>query len=194
MDMSIVLLAFGGYLGGMLVLSRTLRWAAALRDALRAPADGAPRQSWFVLAVLHSAPWLLALAIAAVWYVASLGQRELLWALVGGLAFAALFFVCFVVRFTKRRKPTEAVPLTPERLNERRREFYFITIAWWTIVQTAVMAWAYWATLDRDITMVVITAFSAPLGGWLFAWFMWQWAGTALEVAEKRRRQRAARS
>lgn len=196
MNFPVLALAFCGFLGGLLVISRTLRWGVGLREALRPPVppDGdKARRPWPVLAFLHSGPWVLALAIAAAWYVASLGRPELLWALVGGFVFAALFIVCFTIRFTRRRVPAQGVPLTPERLAQKRREFYLLTIAFWSIAQTAGMAAMYWATLDRDAAIVIITALSSPLGGWMFSWVMWQWIGASLEVAEKKRRLRAER-
>ncbi len=191
MEMSIVLLAFCGYLGGLLVLSRTLRWAVALREVLRSPADGGMAgRPWPVVAFLHSGPWVLALAIGATWYVGSMARPHLLWALVGGFVVSALF----ILSFTIRRKRAEPAPLTPERLAQKRREFYLLTIGLWTVAQTAGMAWIYWPTLDRDLAIVIITALCSPLSGWLFAWVMWQMYSTSLEVAAKRRRQRAERA
>ena len=202
MNFPVLALAFCSFLGGLLVISRTLRWVAGLREVLRAPVPanaanaanaGKARRPWLVLAFLHSGPWVLALAIAAVWCVASLGRPELRWALVGGFVFSALFIACFAIRVTRQRVPAQAVQLTPERLAQKRREFHLLTIAFWSIAQTVGMAAMYWATLDRDFAIVIVTALCSPLEGWMFAWVMWQWIGTSLEVAEKKRRRRAER-
>ncbi len=198
MNFPVLALAFCGFLGGTLVISRTLRCAIGLREVPppSAVADGRTiHRPWPVVVFLHSGPWVLALAIGAVWYVASLSRPELLWALVGGLGVAVAIIVGVAVAgsASTQRQPAPPVPLTPERLARKRREFFLLTIAFWSITQTAGMAMMYWATLDRDYVIVILTALCSPLGGWMFAWVMWQWIGTSLEVAEKKRRQRAER-
>ncbi len=194
MGMPILLLAFGGYLGSMLVISRTLRWVIALREARHAHAGGTARRPWFVLAFLHSGPWLLALAIAAVWRVASSERSELLWALVGGISFAAVFTLVFTIRYTTRRKAAQDVPLAPGRLAEKRREFIFLATSWMTLVPTVGIAVTNWSALDRDYGAVILVAVASLPGGWIFALVMWQYFGPMLEVKENKRRQRAERA
>ena len=192
MDMTILALLFGGFLGGLLVTSRTLAWLAGLHAALHPKTDAIAGRSvghWVVPLLLHSGPWLLLVTAGVVRYEASLRQPEFLWALVGGLAAAIVFIGAMAYRTPSRPRP----PLTPERLGQIRREFFLANIALFGIATAAIAAWDRWNTLDRDYPIVIICALCAPLGGWLYSLVMWQWYGTALEVAEKKRRQREAR-
>ena len=193
---AILALTFGGFLFGLLVTSRTLAWIAGLHAAMRQrfTRDAGTRASptWAAPLLLHSGPWMLALAIASVYYVDSLGQLERLWAWLGGLAGAPLFILAFVVRRPHVAR-AEAAPLTPERLAQRRREFFLLTMAWTSIAPTVGAAWFYWATLDRAYPIVIFVAIASLPAGWCYSWVMWQWVGTALEVGEKKRRQRVER-
>ena len=192
MDWSILALAFGGFVGGLMVTSRTLAWLVGLHRALR------PRQtaisarripSWPFQLLLHSGPWLLVVTAGVARYVASLKRPELLWALIGGFVAA----IVFIGAMTRRAPSGPRPPLTPQRLVQIRREFFLANIALFAIATTGFAGWDLWNTLDRDYVYLIICALFSPLSGWLYSLVMWQWYGTALEVAEKKRRQREER-
>lgn len=170
------------------MVSRTLAWLAILRATVRTRAtEHASAGTWPVHLVLHSGPWLLVICAAGIRYVATSKPPESLWALVGGLA-AAFAFLSFL-RIRIPSKPTEA--LTPQRLAQIRQEFFLIYIALTTIVVTAFAGFSRWDTLDRDYPLVILCAVVSPLQGWLSALVMWQWKSALVQVAEKRRKQRA---
>jgi len=188
MNQSVVALALAGYLGGLLVSSRTLAWLALLRATVRTrAATKASAGTWLVPLVMHSGPWLLVIAAAAIRYVATSKSPEMLWALIGGLA-AAFAFLCFL---KIRVPPRQAEPLTPQRFAQIRQEFFLTYIALTTLGAVAIPGFFYWNTLDRDYPLVIVLAVVAPLGGYLNALVLWQWKSALLQVAEKRRRQQA---
>ncbi len=168
--------------------SRTLAWMALLRATVRTQATKhASAGTWPVQLVLHSGPWLLVIAAAGIRYVATSKPPESLWAVTGGLAAAFAFLSFLRIRIPSR--PNE--PLTPQRLAQIRQEFFLICIALTTIAVTAFAGLSSWNTLDRDYPLVILCAVVSPLQGWLSALVMWQWKSALLQVAEKRRRQRA---
>ncbi len=185
MDLSVFALAFVGFVGGLMVTSRTLAWLVGLHRALRPPstaASGTSARSRPFQLLLHSGPWLLVVAGGVVRYVASLKRPELLWALTGGFVAAAVF-----IGAMRRRAPSKPRPaLTPRRLVQIRREFFLANIALFTIATTAFAGWDLWNTLDRDYVYLMICALFSPLSGWLYSLVMWQWYGTTLEVAVSR--------
>jgi hypothetical protein len=188
MNQSVVALALAGYLGGLLVSSRMLAWWALLRATVRTrAATKASAGTWLVPLLMHSGPWLLVIAAAAIRYVATSKSPELLWALIGGLA-AAFAFLCFL---KIRVPPRQAEPLTPQRFAQVRQEFFMTYIAFTTLGALAIPGFFYWDTLDQDYPLVIVLAVVAPLGAYLNALVLWQWKSALLQVAEKRRKQQA---
>ena len=193
MGSSILGFAFGGLLGGFLLTSRVLAWLVGLHVALRRQPDAATSRSfrpWPIALLLHSGPWLLALAVGIAHHVATTQPPEFLWALLGGLGTAFVFILAVTSRASK---PRVRPPLTPERFAQKRREFFLFNVALFTLLPSTALAVMDWGTLDRDYPEVILMAIGGPLGGWLYSLVMWQWYGTALQVAEKKRRQRAER-
>ena len=111
-----------------------------------------------------------------------------------GFALAVVAFATGRAVWRPRHPPAPPPPLTPERLADKRREFFFLNMAGSTIVILAGMGWKFWPTLDRDYPIVIVAAFAMPLAAYIYCVIMWQFYGTALEVAEKKRLQREARA
>jgi hypothetical protein len=188
MNQSVVAAALAGYLGGLLVSSRTLAWLALLCANLRARATAKESAGgWLIPLVAHSGPWLLVIAATAIRYVATSTPPEMLWALVGGLAAAFAFLSFLKIRVPPRRDE----PLTPQRLAQIRQEFFLTYVGLVTLGAVAIPGFFYWNTLDRDYPLVIVIAVVAPVAGYLNALVLWQWKSALLQVAEKRRRQQA---
>lgn len=128
---AIAAVAFAAFISGVRLLSRVIAWIAGLALVLKSPDTGRGEQAGLSLVqlFLHSGPWSLALAIAALYYVASLPQSIWLWAVLGGLgaAIAILIASAAVARCRQRRRIANLDPLTPERLVKIRRRFMWAT-------------------------------------------------------------------
>src|SRR2546423_6909981 len=115
MNWSVAAVAFCAFFGGLLLVSRVIAWVAGL--VLVFKPSGAKRTALGLAQLfLHSGPWSLALAIGAIYYVASLSQPALFWALVAGFSVAVILLVAAIaiVRYRQRQGKMTLVPLTPE--------------------------------------------------------------------------------
>lgn len=187
MDSPVVLLVIGGFLAGLLCTARVLAWTASVRAAR----SGGAARAWLVPLVAHSGPWALALLAASTWAIASKGHPPWLAAWVGGLVTGPVFIAFLTVRATPRQA-RPAIPLTPERLAQKRHEFYLINAALLGLVGMVGGMSEQWSTPTPSVALIVVFTLAGVTGGSCFSWVMWQWYGTALQVGEKHRLRRAA--
>ena len=185
------MLGLVSFFGGLLVVSRVLSWAIGLLQFLK-PSAPAVRSglSGLVLAplFLHSGPWLLAIAAAGVYYVATLPRPALLWAVVVGFGLAAAFVtsVTLLVLWHQRQPAPESPPLTAERLLAIKRRFF-----WRNAFFCALIGSAFVAYTERGYGAFLLVTFLGGFGGgWLGSWFMWQWYGEELKLQDRGRQAR----
>jgi hypothetical protein len=187
MDSPVVFLIICGFFAGLVATSRILGWIINVRLAWR---DGASR-AWLVPLIAHAGPWVLALLAASTWVIASKGHAPWLAAWLCGLVTGPVFVSLVTVR-AARGRARSPVPLTPERLAHKRRAFYLINTSAFAVAGMVGGMWTQWSTPTPSIALIVLFTLGGILAGPPYCWFMWQWYGTALEVAEKRRLRRAA--
>ena len=185
-DSSAVLLAAGGFFAGLISTSRTLAWILSVRRARRAGATA----TWLAPLVLHSGPWVLTLVAASTCFVSSNGHATWLAAWVGGLLTGPVF-IAFATARTRIGRARTSIPLTPERLAQKRRAFHLINISVFGIGAMALSMWEGWFMPDPPVALIVVCALGA-LNGWLYSLVMWQLYRMLLEGAEQGRRRRAA--
>ncbi len=194
---AIAAVAFAAFIAGLQLVSRVIAWVAGLALILKSRDAGRGEQAGLSLAqlFLHSGPWSLALAIAALYYVASLSQSTWLWAVLGGLgaAIAVLLTTVAVARWRQRRGIAPLVPLTPERLLKIRRRFMWGTTIYFGGSVATANLYLMWAQLGQSVSLVLFIVVVCLGGGYLFSWFMWQFYGAALQARETAR-QRAGRN
>lgn len=187
MDSPVIFLAIGGFFAGPLATSRTLAWIINVRLAWR----GGASRAWCVPLFAHAGPWMLVLLAVSTWVIASKGHAPWLATWLIGLVTGPVFVSLVTVRATRgRARPV--IPLTPERLAHKRRAFYLINTAASAVTGLVGGMWTEWSTPTPSIALIVLFTLGGILAGPPYAWFMWQWYGTALEVAEKHRLRRAA--
>jgi hypothetical protein len=195
MDLSHLLVAFGGFIGGLLVASRVFAWIVGSVLSIKSSMSAARGTPWIgslAPIFLHSGPWFLAIVIGVGYYVASLPDPLLLWALLAGLALAASFLglAIAMARHRRTRVHSVAMQLTPERLATIRRRFFWINTLSMGVVMTAGMLYQSWSIVGDSVGLLVFAFGVSLCGGWLWSWFMWQWYGTALQSQEDARRRR----
>ena len=194
MNGTVALLAMGAFIGGLLVVSRTIAWVVGLWLLLH-PSAPAQRQEFSASLVaqllLHSGLWSLLLALGGVYYVATYSRPAFLWAILGGFAaaFAVLAFAIILGQL-RQRHARPPVPLTPQRLLAIRRRFFWITTLFFGGGMAASMLYLTWGPASSSIVFFAVILALCLGGGWVFAWFMWQWFGAALEAAETARQRR----
>lgn len=188
MDWSIAAIAFCAFVGGLLLVSRVLAWIAGLVEVFKTSDDGGTRWG-LAQVILHSGPWSLALAIAAIYYVNSLSRPSLLWALLGGLGAAVILLAAAVsiANWRQRRGKNVVVPLTPERLAKIRGRFFWVNTLYFGGAMAAMFIYQLWATVGGGFVVFVLCVCAAS--GYVFSWFMWQWYGAALQAREEARRR-----
>jgi len=196
MDASVALVAFGAFLGGLLVVARVMSWVASIALYVKPAASANTRKgSPITIAplLLHSGPWFLVAAAIAVWYAASSPRAAYLWAVVSGLSLAAAFVGAAValVYWRQRRPPSEPPPLTPERFLQLRRQFFWRNSLFFAFAGTFGFALFSSLSYARDIGFLLIVFLMSFATGWVWSWFMWQWQGELLKVNEKARVKRA---
>jgi len=192
MDLPVATLGVASFFGGLLVVSRVLSWAVGLLQFLKpsAPADHrGPTGLVLAPLLLHSGPWLLAIAAFGVYYVATLPRSAFLWAVVAGLGLAAAYIAgatLFALWRQRRRPAPEPPPLTAERLLAIKRRFF-----WRNAFLFAFALSGFFAYTERAYASFLFISFvSGFAGGWLWSWFMWQWYGEELKLQDRRRQAR----
>lgn len=196
MDWSIPLaVAFASFMGGLLVISSVTSWVGGLLLFFKpsATASDGRRSGLAIVPILfHSGPWVLLIAVAGIYYVATSGRPEYLWAVIGGLASAiALIGAAILVGLLRRRRQKSAPQaLTPERLLAIRRRFFWINSLLFGIGLPALVGLQSPQVFGGDNGFVVIMFFGSFGCGWLWSWFMWQWYGAVLKANEKARQRR----
>lgn len=196
MDRSILILAFtASFMGGLLVASCVSSWIAGLLRFFKppTPADGSRRSGLAVVPLLlHSGPWVLAIAVACVYYAATSPRAAYLWAVVGGLSLAIALVGAATLLGLLRRRRSESAPraLTPERLLAIRRRFFWINSLLFAFGLPALFAFQSPHLFGNDNGFLVIVFAASFAGGWLWSWFMWQWYGAVLQANDKARQRR----
>lgn len=190
MDFSIAIVAFAAFFGGLLLVSRVTSWVAGLVVALKStPAEpGASTAPLLALLFLHSGPWSLVVVIGAIYYVASLAEPGWLWAVLGGLSSAAALLAAVVsVAYWRQKRGATAPasgPLTPERLLQIRRRFFWgISLSFGGAV-AAFMLYQMWPYFSQSVGLVAVVVGICLSAGFVFSWFMWQWHGAELQARE----------
>lgn len=196
MDASVFLVAFGAFLGGLFVVARVSAWVAGIVVFFKpsGPATAQPNAAYVLAPLfLHSGPWLLAVAVTAVWYAASSARAAYLWAVVSGLVLAmAIVGTAVVLAYVRQKRPRpEPQPLTPQRFLELRRQFFWRNSLFFGIALPVGFAVFDPFPAARNVAFLVITFLSSFAGGWLWSWFMWQLYGENLKLIEKARAKRA---
>ncbi len=187
MDAPIFGLIFGGLMTAMVVIPRVMAWIAGLILIFQQP-EAIERRSARSLSqfFLHSAPWLVAITIGGTYYIASLSEPHLLWALIGGFALgAALLASALVVGYARRRKPVAPVPLTPELLARKRRRFLWTCSLLWGGLVFGWLLYEQMLWIDMLSVYMLVIGFG---GGWLWSWFMWQMFSAQLLAREEQRK------
>ena len=192
MDWSVPLLVVGSFVGTTFVFSRVFSWVAGLVTTFgkHGVAKSEPISPFSLVQVfLHSGPWLLALPIGAIYYVATLPQPVWLWAVLGGfgLAVAVVLTAVALAYLRQRRKQVDPAPLTPERLAKIRRRFFLGTSVYFGGTFSVFILYQLWSSVSA--TFVVFVLGVCIGGGYVFAWFMWQWYGALLEAREQARQR-----
>jgi hypothetical protein len=193
--LSVAMVAFAAFIVGMLLVSRVVAWVAGLVLVLRSPTEATEKAGLSLAQVfLHSGPWALALALAALYYVASLPQSIWLWAVLGGSGFAVavMVFAVAMAHLRQRRGIAALVPLTPERLQKIRRRFFWGNMLFYGGFCSAWLLYM-WPQLGQSMGLVFFVIGVCLGGGYVFSWFMWQFYGASLQARESAR-QRAERS
>jgi hypothetical protein len=194
MDASVALVAFGAFLGGLLVIARVTSWVASVVLYLKPALANERKGLAFAIAplLLHSGPWLLVAVVMAVWYAASSSTAVYLWAVVSGLSLAAAFVGAAVALayWRRQRPPSEPPALTPERFIQLRRRFFWRNSLFFAFAGP--FGFAVFSTLAfaHDVGFLLIMFLASFAAGWVWSWFMWQWQGELLKVDEKRRAKR----
>ncbi len=91
-------------------------------------------------------------------------------------------------------RPSLTQPLTPERfLRKRRHFFWLVSLCNAFFAPTFVIYTSPAMSRENSQLLALFVGLIAFVGGWLGAWFLWQWYGEALKVNEKARllRERA---
>ena len=188
MDWSVPAIAFCAFFGGLLLVSSVLAWIAGFVEVFKSSGTEG-RGLGLAQMFLHSGPWSLALAIAAVYYVSYLSRPSLLWALLGGFGAAAIFLAAAVsiANWRRRHAKNVVVPLTPERLAKIRRRFFWLNTMYFGGTIAAVLLYQMWTTIGGGFIVFILSICVG--GGYAFSWFMWQWYGAALQAREEARRR-----
>jgi hypothetical protein len=198
MDASVALLAFGSFVGGLLVVARVVSWVVGLIVYFKpsTPAATSPRPAFAIAQVfLHSGPWVLAVAVVAVYYAATSARAAYLWAVLGGLGLAAAFVGLETVRALWRRRSAQPEPpLTPERFASLRGSFFRRNSVLFAIAMPVGSALMSSFDYERELGLLFFLCLAGALTGWVWSWFMWQWYGEALKVREKARQKRERQS
>jgi hypothetical protein len=196
MDWSIPLaVAFASFMGGLLVVSSVISWVGGLLLFFKPSGtvnDGRRSGLAIVPLLFHSGPWVLLIAVAGIYYAATSGRPEYVWAVVGGFASAiALVGAAILLGFLRRRRQNAASKaLTPERLLAVRRRFFWINSVLFGVGLPALVGLQSPQVFGGDNGFVVLMLFVSFGCGWLWSWFMWQWYGAALQAKEKARQRR----
>jgi hypothetical protein len=198
MDPLVLLVAFASFLGGLLVTSRVIAWLIGLALFFKpSTTSGASLRFGLIVALflLHSGPWVLAVAVAGVFYAASSSHPAYLWAVGGGLALAlSLIGVATLRAFLHQRRPkSEPPPLTPERLIVLRRRFFWRYSLLFALVGTISSAFGLPLSFSKDFGFFLFIFIASLLVGWGWSWFMWQYYGAILQVNENRRKKERER-
>ena len=190
MDPQLLSIAIASFIGTLLVVSRVGGWVLLLRSLSPTSTGPLSPLSFASLAplVLHSGPWILAVALAGIYYAATSSLPGALRALLAGALLATGIVALGVWRSTRRAAPQ---PLTPSRLLTIRRRFFWGNSLFFALASSLFLAYG---PLDvprhqRDI-LVLFGFFIAFAGGWAWSWFMWQWYGEQLKVKEQARLKR----
>jgi hypothetical protein len=189
---AIVAVGFAAFFVGLLLVSRVLAWVAGLVLLFKSsPTQSGQAGLWAAQFCLHSGPWSLALAISALFYLASLPQLIWFWtALAGsGLAVAILVIALAIAHVKQRRGTTAPVPLTSERLAYIRRRFFWGNTIVYGGFSSAWMLYVMWAQFGQSIGLVVFIIGVCLGGGYVFTWFMWQFYGASLQARESARKR-----
>jgi hypothetical protein len=191
MDPLVLLLAFASFIGGLLVASRVIDWIAGLALFFKGPADS--YRSGFVIAalLLHSGPWVLALAVAALFYAGSSSRDAYRWAAIGGFALALCVLGAAMLRIVLRQRNTDSgpPPLTPERFIALRRRFFWLSSLFFAFCIPATLLFQIPLSFSRDFGFLLFVFVLSFLGGWAWSWFMWQFYGASLQANENRRKK-----
>jgi hypothetical protein len=186
--MDIVWLVLGGAFAAFLVLPRVIAWIATVVLAFRASGRPELRTALSLAALfLHSGPWLLALLIAAIYYISSLARPTWFWALIAGIALGALLLSGAIgLAYLRRRRGWKPSPLTPEHLEKIRHRYFWRT----SLVYGGTLAALMVYELAHNPDDVVVSVAVCLGGGYLFSWFTWQFIGASLQTREEDRQRR----
>jgi MFS family permease len=194
MDTTVSLVALASFMGGLLVTSRMLGWVALLISSVKTEGrDGAHTRSLFAIGPLlvHSGPWTLLLAAAGVYYAARSPDRAYLVAVIAGLGLAMVFIIVgSLIAVLRQRRPRAEPPLTPERFLAIRRKFFWGNSLLFGFLASLVAMFQPWSSRSDAPSFAVLFFILGFPAGWAWSWFMWQWYGAALQVKEKRRKER----
>lgn len=107
----------------------------------------------------------------------------------GGTLIGAMLFLAQFTWLMARRRPDPEPLLTIEALERKRRLFVVSSTLCFAIVVPTVIAFMHWSSDTwRDI-YVFIYVLLAPVGGYIWAVFMWQWLRASLISADNARRK-----
>ena len=193
MDWSVAIVAFVAFFGGLLLVSRVTAWISGVVLFFKPDAAdrGGPAALSLVQIFLHSGLWSLLIAIAAIYYVASLADPAWLWAVVGGLSLAvALLAVVVALSYWRQhRGAATPTPLTPERLLKIRGRFFWGMSLYFGGTLAASMLYLNWQSIGHSAGLVAWVIAVCVAGGYVCSWFLWQWVGASLQAREDARRR-----
>lgn len=177
-DTALVLAIFGGFIGGLLTLSRVGRWVHGLSQLARATRTvPAPTAGvWLAGLFLHSGLWLLVVATAISCYVTMHAPRDVFWGFLGGIGAALSLVILWVVaaRLRPAVKPTEHVPLTPADLKELRDRF-IPSCTWFGGILGGVSFSYFLQDIIPSSFWIYVMVFVGWLGwGYVMALFFWE--------------------
>lgn len=188
-----------GFLAGWTLSAMLVRWAQSLGSVVASYRLAAreTRSPWEILAVvlLHSAPWALAIALVAGYYVAVHPHAAWWqWALGGALAGPMMFTLLAIAGLFRRVSDfDDDTPLTPERLRQARKRFMWGTTLFFGLCMSLVMLCFAWTKI-HSLQLLPFAVILLPMclgGGYLFALVTWQWRSAQIEARDYDRKRRA---
>lgn len=189
MSWTLSFLVFAGALCGMFVAARVLAWVVGLIALYKDTGFSERRVSLAVPLVLHSGPWALAASIGGLYYASRLAEPSWFWAILGGFALSAVL-LAVAMALGMRTRVQSPPPLSPERLLVIRRRFFLTVSLGYGGSQAAFLLWSgVVGLIEQDLVLVLFVIAVCLGGGYVVAWFMWQWYEAKLLSREEMRRQ-----
>jgi hypothetical protein len=167
-----VLLAFAGLMTALFVGGRLAAWVAGIATNRGDTSTAEGKTALAVPALLHSGPWALAASFGALYYAWRFAERSSFWAIVCGIALAAVIQGGAIVVGTRKRAPV----VTPARedIARIRRRFFWVTTVTFGGAQAGLLFYQIGNWIGQNLLVACAVLVICLAGGYVFAWIMWQ--------------------